>query len=108
MDKCFTALRRQLEVVAVVEVKVKKKSKSRERVLMFLLVICSIKIPQTNLLKGAKEKQEKVKDFFFEATVKLSHSYPLLINHIFSRKPMRNLQEKRRKMEFNWEASQRR
>ena len=66
MDKCFTALRRQIEVVAVVEVKVKKKSKSRERVLMFLLVICSIKISQTNLLKGAKEKQEKVKDFFLK------------------------------------------
>ena len=67
MDKCFTALRRQLEVVAVVEVKVKKKSKRRERVLMFLLLLlCSIKIPQTNLLNGAKEKQEKVKDFFLK------------------------------------------
>ena len=67
MDKCFTALRRQLEVVAVVEVKAKKKSKRRERVLMFLLLLCSIKIPQTNLLKDVKEKlQEKVKDFFLK------------------------------------------
>lgn len=56
VDKCFTVLRRQLALVAVLEVEAKKKkSKSRERVLLYLfllLLLCSIKrFEQTNLRK---------------------------------------------------------
>lgn len=57
VDKCFTVLRRQLELVLVLEKNTKKKNKSREIVLLhpFLLLLCSIAASRNKSIWGFQD-----------------------------------------------------